>query len=167
MNRYLDHAARSRIVRLDVAPRGFTLIEVMITVAIISILTAIALPSYRDYVLRGYLVDATNQLSTFQAQMERYYQDNRTYTNTGSGSTATTAPCAVSPAPRLNNFTLSCTTTDGPPQAYVLTSTGSGPVNGFVYTVTSQNIQGTTISGVPGWSSSSSCWIVKKGMTTC
>ena len=43
----------------------------MITVAIVAILASIALPSYRDYILRGQLVDATNLLSAGRANMER------------------------------------------------------------------------------------------------
>jgi len=58
---------------------GFTLIEVMIAVAIVGILIAIALPSYRNYVIRGKLVAGTNALANMRAQMEQYYQDNRTY----------------------------------------------------------------------------------------
>ncbi|HUV99447.1 MAG TPA: prepilin-type N-terminal cleavage/methylation domain-containing protein, partial [Gallionella sp.] len=42
---------------------GFTLIELMIVVAVIAILSAIAIPAYNDYVIRGKLVDATTQLS--------------------------------------------------------------------------------------------------------
>src|SRR5579864_6901524 len=64
--------------------RGFKLIELMITVAIVAILAAIALPSYRDYVLRGQITQATNALSTLRANMERQYQDNRQYTTQGT-----------------------------------------------------------------------------------
>ncbi|MBC7938818.1 MAG: prepilin-type N-terminal cleavage/methylation domain-containing protein, partial [Chitinophagaceae bacterium] len=58
---------------------GFTLIELMITVAIIAILAMVAVPSYRDHILRGQLVDATNGLSSVRANMERHFQDNRSY----------------------------------------------------------------------------------------
>lgn len=167
MNRYPTHAARRRVARRAGEQRGFTLIEVMITVAIIGILTAIALPSYRDHVLRGYLGDATTQLASLQAQMERYYQDNRTYASITSASPAIYAPCDtnISLASRTQGkFVVSC---NGTPTAstYSLVSTGSGPVAGFQYFVDNTNAQSTTIdaSRFPGWSSSSSCWIVKKG----
>ncbi len=59
--------------------QGFTLIELMIVVAIVAILTTIAYPNYRDYVIRGQLVDATQGLAAVRANMERYFQDNRSY----------------------------------------------------------------------------------------
>jgi len=74
---------------------GFTLIELMVTVAIVAILAAIAYPSYRNYVIRGQVVQATNGLSAMAANMERYYQDNRTY------STGTGAPCPATDATAL------------------------------------------------------------------
>lgn len=58
---------------------GFTLIEVMIVIAIIGILSAIALPSYRDYVLRGDRASARAALLEAQQFMERYYATNNTY----------------------------------------------------------------------------------------
>lgn len=60
------------------ADGGFTLIEVMIAVAVVAILAAPALPSYRDYVTRGNIPEATSRLLTKQVQMEQWFQDNRT-----------------------------------------------------------------------------------------
>src|SRR5262252_747950 len=58
---------------------GFTLIEVMITVAVIAILAAVALPSYLDYVTRGNLVEARSNLSDMRTRLEQYFLDNRAY----------------------------------------------------------------------------------------
>lgn len=71
-----------------------TLIEVMITVAIVAFLAAIALPSYQDYVLGGHLVDATNSASAPQVDMERHFQDNRTHVDAGKLK----PPCPATPA---------------------------------------------------------------------
>ena len=71
--------------------QGFTLIELMIVVAIVAILTTIAYPNYRDYVIRGQLVDATQGLAAVRANMERYFQDNRTYVAIGPF----TPPCTA------------------------------------------------------------------------
>jgi len=139
------------------AVRGFTLIEVMIVVAVIGILAAIAIPSYRDYVLRGQVVDATNGLAAMQANMERHYQDHRTYA-TADG---VTTPCATTPASgrKVGSFQLSC---DGDPTAttYTLQAVGSGTTNGFTYKLTHQNVRSSTTSA---WGNCSSAWVLKKG----
>ena len=80
-----------RIPCSGIAPHGFTLIEVMITVAIVAILAAVAVPSYSAYVTRGHLADAASGLAATRAQMERHYQDNRSYATVG----AFTTPCAA------------------------------------------------------------------------
>src|SRR4030095_7908104 len=58
---------------------GFTLIEVMIVVAIVAVLAAIALPNYSDYVKRSKIVEATSALSDLRVRYEQFYLDNRTY----------------------------------------------------------------------------------------
>jgi len=59
--------------------KGFTLLELMITVVIIAILAGIALPSYSDYVLRSKFVEATGNLADLRVKMEQAYADNRHY----------------------------------------------------------------------------------------
>ncbi|MBS0316808.1 MAG: type IV pilin protein [Proteobacteria bacterium] len=60
---------------------GFTLIELMIVVAVITILAAIALPSYRSYVMKSRRTDAKNGLLDLASREERYFSVNNTYTN--------------------------------------------------------------------------------------
>lgn len=142
---------------------GFTLIEVMITVAIVGILAAVAYPSYRDYVVRGSLADATNGLSAVRAQMERHYLDNRTYA-TANGFTT---PCAAVDAngtagPRqFGKFTVSCSGTPTA-TAFTLQASGSGTVSAFTYTINQADVRATTAAPT-GYGTCTSAWITKKG----
>lgn len=58
---------------------GFTLIEVMIVVAIVGILAAIAIPSYTESVRRGARADARASILTVMQQQERFFTQNNTY----------------------------------------------------------------------------------------
>lgn len=62
--------------------RGFTLIEMMIVVAIIGILAAIAYPSYDEYVKRGNRTEGQALLSDASARQERYFAQNNAYITT-------------------------------------------------------------------------------------
>ena len=134
--------------------QGFTLIELMIVVAIIGILAAVAVPSYQDYVRRGELPEAFTFLSDYRVKLEQFYQDNRAYSTNG---TCGTAILDFAPA-SAKYFSYSCATS-GTYQTYTLTATGSsGAAVGHAYTLTNAGIKGTT--SFKGVSSSKACWLV-------
>jgi type IV pilus assembly protein PilE len=133
---------------------GFTIIEVMITVAIVAILAAIAVPQYQDYVTRGELPEAQAGLSAYRVQMEQYFQDNRNY---GTGS------CGA-PLPTYKYFTPTCIlTTAG--AGYTATATGltASRVVGFAFTIDQSNNRVTT-AAPSGWMPGTPCgWVTRKG----
>jgi type IV pilus assembly protein PilE len=139
---------------------GFTLIEVMIAVAIVGILAMVALPSYRDYLMRGYLADASNGLATVRAQMERHFQDNRSYATVGTFTT----PCAAAADTRtFNQFVVSCSGTPTA-TAFTLQAVGSGATAGFTFTVTEADVRATAAAPT-GWNTCANKWLLKKGAT--
>ena len=74
------------------ADRGFTLIELMITVAVVAILAAGALPTYSAYVMRANVTDAAKGLSEMRLKMEQYFQDQRTYVGACIANTSAPLP---------------------------------------------------------------------------
>ncbi len=134
--------------------KGFTLVEVMIVVAIIGILAAIALPSYNDYMTRGKIPDATSNLAVMRVRLEQFYQDNKTYLN---------APDCNNNATASKYFTFGCTTA-GSATGYVLEATGVGTMAGFAYNIDQTNLR-TTVSVPAGWTvpNPNTCWTIRKG----
>lgn len=133
---------------------GFTLIEVMIVVAIVAILSAIAIPAYAEYVLRSRITDGIVGLAGMRVKMEQYFQDNRSYAATPAACTAG----SIAPLPAANNFTFGCALAAS---TYVITATGTGPMSGFIYTLNQDNTRSTTGVG-GGWSNTSCGWVTKK-----
>ncbi|MEH6469633.1 MAG: type IV pilin protein [Halopseudomonas sp.] len=77
---------------------GFTLIELMITVAIVGIIAAIAYPSYVQYVEKARRADGMAALVSFAGAMERHFTVNSTYVGTVSGGTASTPDPSLFPS---------------------------------------------------------------------
>jgi type IV pilus assembly protein PilE len=96
--------------------RGFSLIELMIVVAIVALLAAIALPNYRQHVIRSHRTDATSALLRLAATEEKFYiQNNRygTFAEIGSPETENGwYTLAVSDADAAT-FTATATVADG------------------------------------------------------
>jgi type IV pilus assembly protein PilE len=125
---------------------GFTLIEVLIAVALVGILSAVAIPSYASYVTRGRLTEAFTALSAIQPKAEEFWSNNRTYEHL--------------PAPDATaNFTYAVSSDTA--SSYTVTATGRGPAASFSFTIDQNGNRATT--GVPtGWTSSTSCWVDRK-----
>lgn len=133
---------------------GFSLIELMIVVVIIAVISAVAIPNYSNYVIRGKIPEATSQLAVRQVQMEQFFQDNRTYV----GGPACTADTTTS-----KYFDFSCGETPST-TAYTLTATGKDSMTGFSFTVNQTGAK-TTASVPTGWDlpNPNTCWVTKKG----
>jgi type IV pilus assembly protein PilE len=130
---------------------GFTLIEVMVTVAIVGILMAVALPAYNDYVTRGRLTEAFSALGAVQPAAEQFWSNQRTYAQL---DTLVNFPANTA------NFTYALSGATA--STYTVTATGIGKVAGFVYTIDQNGARPTT--GGP-WGTSGTCWIDHKGGT--
>lgn len=138
---------------------GFTLIELMIVVAIIAILAAIALPIYSTYITRSKLTDAQNNLSAARVGMEQFYQDNRQYANA-----TTSTSCGASMPPASPYFSYSCVLNST--SSYTITASGipGTATANFTFTIDQSNNRGTTSAN--GWyTTPANCWVTSKG--TC
>ena len=137
---------------------GFSLIELMITMAIIGILAAIAIPAYNDYVTRAKLSEAGAMLSELRVRLEQYYQDNRNY---GSGSTCGDNVKLKFPATGTY-FTYSCALTNTD-QGYMLTATNIDAKLGgsYVFTLDQDNNRKTTAPD------RADCWLLSPNKKTC
>ena len=143
---------------------GFTLIELMIVVAVVAILTSVAYPSYTDHVTRGKITEATANLGGLRVNLEQYYQDNKKYNG------AVSSVCGVAmPTTDIKYFTFTCASSvpsGAGDQRYTITATGSGKgMTGFVYTIDQNNSKTSTIASpvdTAKWGTGdATCWILR------
>lgn len=151
MSRLQLRASHVPTPALKMRVNGFTLIEVLTVIMIIGILTAIALPNYREYVRRSTLVEAITTLSDLRVRMEQSYLDNRSYLP-GCGTVTATGKYFT-----YNVTNCSATTYQWHANGVV------GAASGNSYTINESNVQTTTAwsdpDGPAGITVPKNCWL--------
>jgi type IV pilus assembly protein PilE len=142
---------------------GFTLIELMVTVAIVGILASIALPSYSSYIARARRADARTQLVQVAQFMQRFYAANDRY-DQDRGANAVQIPSNIqgSPADGTRLYSVSVATANtvsyeirmNPEALQAMENDECG-----AFTLTSAGVRGVLVGGVAGSATlRDKCW---------
>jgi type IV pilus assembly protein PilE len=141
---------------------GFTLIEVLIAIAVVGILTAIALPQYTLYVQRSRVVEAHSTLNDIRTRQEQFFQDTRRYDDGGGA-------CGVG-MPPAGSFTYTCVPNGAPALDYTVTANGAGGMSSFAFNIVVDprpagvGLQRNTISVPASWNpAATTCWQTRPG----
>ena len=116
--------------------KGFTLIELMITIVIVGILASIAVPSYRQYVIRANRTAAQATMMDIATRQQQFFVANRTY--------ATAAQLGFVLPPEVDqNYNLGIVVAAGPPPGFQITLTAEGAqASDGNLTLNSQGVKG-------------------------
>lgn len=126
---------------------GFTLVELMIVVAIVGILSAVAYPAYTEQIRRGNRAEATAALLEAQQFMERYYGASNRYSTAADGNPALPTRLQTLPTSGAARYTLSVAATVN---SYTLTATPSGSMAADKcgsLTITNTGVKGRSATG--------------------
>lgn len=137
------------------AQRAFSLVELMLALAILAILAGIAWPSYSAYVQRGRILEAVTRLSESRAKMEQYFLDQRSYVD-ASGACGVPPP---SPS-AADAFVLQCSGTAST-YTYTATGTSGGAMARFAYSIDETGSR-RTASLPANWSRHDDCWTIRQ-----
>ena len=136
---------------------GFTLIELMVTVAMVAILTSVAFGYYRNAEVRNNRSSAQTYLSTLAAAQQQYFLDNRSYASCTSITTCNTALSTTTTGNLDTFYTVAITLKAGPPPGFTATAT---PISGSYQasdvtlsidesgTKTAKDSSGSSVSGI-------------------
>ncbi|MEP6608632.1 MAG: type IV pilin protein [Burkholderiaceae bacterium] len=148
-----------RLLMPKAVQRGFTLMELIITMVIIAILTAVAIPNYTAYVIRSNRAEARGQLLEISTWMERWRTERGRYDDPGAPNNPPPTPpfpttYAQSPPTGVAKYTIAVAAN---PTAYTVTATPAGVMAGDVCGNLSVNQSGQRLfSG--GGGTQEICW---------
>jgi type IV pilus assembly protein PilE len=105
---------------------GFTLIELMVTVAIVGVLAAVAYPAYQSHLRKGKRAQAQAYLMDLAQREQQYLTDNRAYALDASGTTAAATLSAPVPGDVAKSYTISTAARAGTTPSFLVTATPVG-----------------------------------------
>ena len=144
---------------------GFSLIEIAIALAIISILVSFSLPVFNKYKTYAKVVEVSEALATIRTHMESFYQEHQSYVN--NSPTASSSICGAVELSALDaqyfNFTcLAVAENEFLWEASNKENVGLGAAQTYKYTINQDGEQTTTAH--PDASGTMSCWLLRKNI---
>jgi type IV pilus assembly protein PilE len=137
--------------------RGVTLMELLVVIAVLGTLAAIAVPSYRRYLIRSQRSEAKIALMQVQTAQEKFYLQNNTYTNSITGGPG--VGLGMGAVSETGKYDIAITTFPADGQSYVATASprvGGGQTDDAICASFTINERGTR--GISGPGVVETCW---------